>query len=223
MYTVECHSKLAIGFGILFEQIPSNNKTRTLRENRRIIKSSISHYPTQQAMLVTLCVNVLKDAKKAIKYLLSDEQIETITSAYNEHPVVVFVDLDNARSRNENGIRNELLEVAYLFRRAGGMIYGLTSFNIVEGRNSAFVQVYGGPGFADKHKAYQIKNDTLKLCGYRVFAFGSRKMIDKLTKEWRPGDLFFQTEDAHQLQSYTLVEYILIYLTMKLEMNSINA
>lgn len=174
-------------------------------------------------MLFSLCINVLKDANKAMKSILTAESFETITQAYNKHPVVVFVDLDTTRSINTNGLRNELLEVAYLFRRAGGMIYGLTSENIVEGRKSAFVQVFGGPGFDVDNKVYQIQNDTLKLCGYCVFAFGSRKMIDKLNNEWRPGDLFFQMEDTTQLQSYSLIEYILIYLTMKLEMNSIDS
>ena len=143
-----------------------------------------------------------------------------------------------SRSVQFNGVRIFLLEAVKLFAQAGGQIIALTSrlemvnMDYETSDNDPFSQIIYEPDFDVNKKAIQIINDAFIRIGFRKYVFGNKELVERLQNNVRPGDLLLnidETEilalyelydDNNHLQNYTPIEYILFYLTMKLQLQS---
>jgi hypothetical protein len=187
-------------------------------------------------MTFSKCVSLLDEAKTILKLSLTESELETVITAYNVDTLIVFIDIDYARSYHYNGVRNELLEAVQLFREAGGTIYMLKTLNTnstipTNEYNDLRTAIISEPDFDTKTKADYISNDTFIRAGFRKFVFGDKELFNRLHPNERQGDLILNVEetellelydDKSPLRNYTSVEYILFYLTVKLKLKAFN-
>ena len=189
-------------------------------------------------MILTQCIALMDKAKTVLSYALTETELETVRTAYNNDPIVVFIDIDYACSFQFNGVRNELIEAATLFRKAGGEVHALTSSLTMYNstlpieNGIIFNSVLYEPDLDVNKKAKHITNDTFIRVGFRKYVFGNKELFEKLQPEVGLGDLVLNVEKTellelyelydynNPLQNYTPIEYILFYLTMKLNLNS---
>ncbi len=184
-------------------------------------------------MTFSNCISLVDEAKTILNLSLTESEYETVATAYDVETLIVYIDIDYARSYHYNGSRRELFEAAQLFRQAGGIIYAFKSLNTEHPTNqyiendNPFTAIISEPDFNDSKKAAYISNDAFIRSGFRKFVFGGRELFQLLHDERRQGDLLLNVEetellklydDKSPLHNYTAVEYILFYLTMKLKL-----
>lgn len=177
------------------------------------------------------CMSLLEECKTEIKYNLFDHDYKAVRRAYEKNrKVIVYIDVDYARSHKYSGIRAQLFEAAELYHRAGGTIFAMTSQPLTyfdKGNINAFTDVIYGPNFDENDMAQRIRKDiSVNGNSCTMFAFGGSTMIDNIKGLLQNGDLFASVgpgsqmleiyEDKFPLKKYTVVEYILFYLTIKL-------
>ena len=203
-------------------------------------------------MTLTYCISLIEEAKSVLSNALTESDFQTVSTAYENEPVIVFIDIDYARYlhlhrvRSElsrsvqfNGVRKNLLEAVKLFAKAGGQIIALTSrlemvnMDYEMSDNDFFSQIIYEPDFDVNKKAIQIINDAFIRIGFRKYVFGNNELVERLQNNVRPGDLIINIDETEilelyelfddhndRLQNYTPIEYILFYLTMKLQLQS---
>lgn len=187
----------------------------------------------------TTCLKLLEDANKCMKDYLRKDDYESVILAYTKHQVAIFIDVDYARSEKDNYIRGQLYEAAELFSKNGGEIYAITSnpkSYFDHGNYLAFTDVFRvNPIDGDTNKVNIIKQHALWFKhDYDLFIFGNDVMYS-LLEQYKVstsrhiicnvlGTTFLELYDHHSpCHYYTVVEYILFYLSSKLLLKNIHS
>ena len=181
----------------------------------------------------TPCFKLLDDADKCMKEYLFKADYESIISSYSKHKVAVFIDVDYARSDKGFSIRGQLYEAAEQFKKNGGEIYAITSqpkAYFDHGNYLAFTEIFSVDTSVNADaKVDIIKNhETSWKHDYDLYIFGNDKMYDSLEQQYKVrnniicsvlGTTFLELYKNHSpYVHYTVVEYILFYLSIKLYM-----
>ena len=183
----------------------------------------------------TPCFKLLDDADKCMKEYLLKADYESIISSYSKHKVAVFIDVDYARSDKGFSIRGQLYEAAEQFKKNGGEIYAITSqpkAYFDHGNYLAFTEIFSvDTSMNADAKVDIIKNhETSWKHDYDLYIFGNDKMYDSLEQQYKVrnniicsvlGTTFLELYKNHSpYVHYTVVEYILFYLSIKLYMKN---
>ncbi len=177
---------------------------------------------------------IIEQGKIEIKDSLYEHDYEALNNAYaTGNSVAVYIDVDYARSYRHTGIRGQLYEAAQMFRRAGGKVYAMTSQTMAyfkDGNASAFTDVYCGPEFDEETMARQIRSDMKMMICCSTFVFGGETLYNNIKDKLNKDDMCASVvgtqmleinENKFPLRNYTVVEYILFYLTIKISTKNI--
>ena len=185
----------------------------------------------------TPCLKVLGEADKCMKEYLFEEDYQKIILSYKKNKVAIFIDVDFARADKGFSIRGQLYEAAELFKKNGGEIYAITSqpkAYFDHGNYLAFTDIFTVDNSINKDGKVNIimKHDTWFKHDYDLYIFGDDKMYSSLLQYKGSiggniicnvtGTTFLELYNNHSpYLHYTVVEYILFYLSIKLHMKNI--
>ena len=182
----------------------------------------------------TPCFSLLNDADKCMKDFLSKEDYDSVILSYTKNKLAIFIDIDCAKSTSDFAVRGQLYEAAWWFKKKGGEVYALTSLSksyLDNGNLFAFTKIYSVE--SGDTKVNIIKNhEVYYKHDYDLYIFGNERMFSSFIMNKHnvtrrhiicnvKGTTFLELYKMHSPSvHYTVVEYILFYLGIKLQLKN---
>lgn len=176
-------------------------------------------------------IRLLSEADRGMRDHLIGNYRSIINAASSGNTIIIFIDCDEAADRNTGIVRSQLFESARLFKKAGGKVYALTSHNLEYFRNGntrSFTRIFHTLDINRKSTVLLNILDQEEDEERKLLVFGSGDLLAQILVASRPGDVLadvsgsqiMEDDDEDSLlpmmQTYSIVEYILFYLALKL-------